>query len=1773
MFVLWKHWSCRALSLWKRECCPGPCCAESSPQNDPANHNPSRDRGCSGGVKLRIRNRRSEPASRPHSWHSTKLGDGQQDPSMMQISQGSMGAPWHQNCHSSVSTTDLSTYEVNYLRKSPDQYSSRGSMESLDPAHLTYSSCHQLSASKSSNSIDHLHSKRDSAYSSFSTSSSIPEYLAAVPTFPKERSYSMEHVPQQKGAESMQQADIRYVRTVYDPQQGVSEEHEVMSGSLLRNSEGRMVSRSGESSSGSAYHHGNSSSGSSCSSGSSGGTSASHQHSVGPVWSHTPHRNSYECLKGAPAPPLRSDSFAAIRNHERPNSWSSLEQPRSLRSLHKGSWHHSSGPVASGKSSFGLEGQLHTVIEKSPESSPTTKPKQGFPQSSQPGRLMLPTGIYPVPQPEPHFAQIPTSCPISSSVYPALTKENTYPSQRDQFVERGLGSGDGVSVENGYQSNVLCHASSPPQGSTQYKSPGSQHAEKEVEEPQTKCSIYRTHLQGRPLVQTIRQERRDPYTPTQPRGDRHRYSQHNTELPDNSQHSRQEEPVRLTEPNLQQSHDQVPQGQFVHANRINSAPSQTLVQGMRQHSDSSPPHDAEHPLTRLENALAEVQRCASPESTISQGSFQSERSMSVLEKVSHFERRESTKVRSHSLGHGASYRPNHDPASAKSSFSGIEDLCSMLDRSTNSRVRAPSSCSSSQGQNMACQESTIELQQRRGSSDQTYIQRSILHDPALALHRSKSSYHLSEENRNDFLWRDELHESAGLHQDTSFNRAYRDSIKDAQPKVLRSTSFRRKDLSVSPPPVSVKHMSLERKGPKTSPKPTNMSPHTPKERHVVTPDMNERILPPELPSVPPVGPPVVRIGARKRLTVEQKKRSYSEPENMHEVGVSDPETTTLGQRKHPQQLLMPETSVADRRRMFEMVAIRNACPKPSSSRPELKQMQQDALADYMERKTGLRIDGRMHRPHSAYLQLASSSSTDSHSLSSTSSVTSLQETVPDNSSMMNRQSSTLPSNLHSYFYYNRNSERPHMEYHHSLYRQPSKTREPQRPTRAPSLSQTGNLEPYHGQALIQQKEGPLERAASARSSGKSASAEDLLDRREDKAVPQHFRARSSPAVETFHEDFLAREVCPLEVGSRDSLPSRLPTNRSVDNVKPERPASASAVRVEHYQLNQGPSQLNTPVTRREKSRHGDRPRSHSASGLAASVGLPCPFQPGTVTSQDWQSSDRLCQANLDAITFPTTPQTGTQQLEVSKGRAGTVRQSSTDTSTSEDTLKDFPIEGVCQQKAPKTPVAPPQDRSSSETVSPSPPELPPKLYRKSQKKAPPSPLHLSHNLPSLRISESNLQITPLPSISQDDDEVFLRELAPPPAPLSPTLPIRETDITEDFPLPPSPVTVLLPGEGANYQGTEAQPPSRTLQANSLDYTAVHRGTVSPEARSTPLFPSPDAHLQYQRLGSISTDKEPKELDLDNHLLSKRERSAAEQKVAALARDLVSRDKSLTLLLDSWVGKNAMDLMEEIFPAGGLSSRRQRRSSLQQEDRKADGLYSFQEAHPADVRHMETDVDEVDTDLRQKLGELLQALAGCMDGLRGEREQLGEEHKRLSVVGEAMEALVQERCKPNERDKYRMFIGDLDKIINLHLSLSGRLARVENALSTLESEPETEDSVEEKKSLQQKRKQLCSQQEDARELKENLDRRERVVLDILGGYLSSMQLRDYQHYVRVRPALLIRQRHLDDLIRQGEEQLLRLGETLSDETTPQLSPSLWNPLGSKSVPRPTTVTSL
>ncbi|XP_059107239.1 protein Shroom4 [Peromyscus eremicus] len=181
---------------------------------------------------------------------------------------------------------------------------------------------------------------------------------------------------------------------------------------------------------------------------------------------------------------------------------------------------------------------------------------------------------------------------------------------------------------------------------------------------------------------------------------------------------------------------------------------------------------------------------------------------------------------------------------------------------------------------------------------------------------------------------------------------------------------------------------------------------------------------------------------------------------------------------------------------------------------------------------------------------------------------------------------------------------------------------------------------------------------------------------------------------------------------------------------------------------------------------------------------------------------------------------------------------------------------------------------------------------------------------------------------------------------------------------------------------------------------------------------------------------------------------------------------------------------------------------------------------------------VDYELAQKKIQLIESIGRKLSVLREAQRGLQDDINANAALGEEVEANLKAVCKSNELEKYHLFIGDLDKVVNLLLSLSGRLARVENALNSIDSETSQEKVV-----LMEKKKQLTNQLADAKELKEHVDHREKLVFGLVSRYLPQDQLQDYQHFVKMKSALIIEQRELDEKIKLGEEQLKCLKESL------------------------------
>ncbi|XP_038614717.1 protein Shroom3 [Tachyglossus aculeatus] len=1787
-------------------------------------HDPQQKRAAwSGAVKLRQKNRRGEPGSRPHSWHSTKCGENPSDASMMQVSQGMVGPPWHQPYHSSSSASDLSSLDHGYPRTSPDQYSSRGSMESLDPG--GYPPRHLLSPAKSTSSIDqmaHLHSKRDSAYSSFSTSSSVLEY-PPPPGLPSWEGADpgIPASPRPSGLAGMRQADIRYIKTVYDSRHGVSAEYEVDSSAvLLPGGESRELGERGPRG---------------------GGPPAQIQRCLGPPEAFP----DQPCPKmGAPQPPARRDSYAATRHHERAGSRAGVDQIRPRRSP---------GPS---EQQVPLEQQPDPVPQKGLESGPPARAAPVYARTTRPGQPLLPTGVYPVPAPEPHFAQVPQP-PASGTgtLYPALAKESgrvpaphanhrmatsgqdgasrqsaLFPRGPDQqpapvaqrkpeaasrFVSYQphflvgpeatsvrRGESDAIAEEvggtfaqgNGSPPSVWLgsrrSAPEPPlapawEGREDHQGPGPSGVEfpegqevtlrwrperdGPVQTPRAGCLRTRSAFRS---LQDIPEGTRGDGSPEPREGQPVNYLSGRLVTMVGDQREAEEEGHRPDPTDPQPRSDRSGFGLGTEAKPI--IPALTFLRSERRPQEPTSP-----PLPKT----------ASPGQSplILGGPLSPQPCRSVLEKVSLIEQRESGSQRSPNVGIllGHTYRPSGPET-------GGPDLAAL---------NSPENSVGEAGV-PGPKEPSVQAGEVRANRALWAPPESTRQTPPLS--RSQSTVQLSRTSEREAQWRDDGPDSPQL--DGTFNRAYRNSIKSAQSRVLGATSFRRRDLD-----LGLNGSVPARSGPRQRPTSAHVgpscpgahmaaatvaaaSPHRPRERHSVTP--GDGSSPREGP-----GPPATRIGARRRLTAEQKKRSYSEPEKMNEVGVA--EEGELSPRKGP-ALSFLENTVADRRRIFEREG--KACSTLSLSRPQLKQFQQSVLADYVQRKTASRLSsgssasssccfyretgaGGLLREHSQSLAPQPClGAACSGGLSSASSMNSLQEQSPGPrwASEAGRVSSTLPPGLSGALALGGSHPKGALRDRSSSLASiqlPGDQRLGSRP-RGEQGWWTGG-----GSRGSQWREWAWERVPPpppSRNSGKSMSAEDLLERPDGYATPVHVRSKSSPVTAKKGPDLL------LEESSDCGLLGQDPPGLAEPGAKALRSPRETPSQV-HYS---GPHRASFGL--QGAGNLIRRPATFKPAGTEAQPRDPRPPLPPPASELRAGWAESACWAELVGRQPPSpeglpVPTRGSPRSP--EAAAEERRQSS----------KVLP---------PERP-PPPRVRWASLLGPGSTAETPkapvPSWVGQAQASSPDSdPSHHPFERVSLRISESALRSSPPPpeeaaTTEDNDDDVFVRDMgstpapglswdAPPPPPPPPPPGGLWGEGLDELPLPPPPVQ-LLEALDSWAQGPSVGAPvssngsSRAMaEGDRQTQTPVScRGSQTPAPTSGPetfLRPSGAQRVSSTPvLGSRSTQpcpeqllpapaKEPTDLTPESdrgHLDSRK--TQEDVRSEALAKEIICRDKSLANILDpDSRRKTTMDLMEGIFPKSPSALRGSNPNTkckevqhgtnlpgperLRSEEKEAVGAstsrltYSGVSAPKDRSTEAGPGEDQEQLDINEKKVELIRSLTLKLERLKEEKESLLADLRLNGALGEEVEAWVDGLCKPNEMDKYRMFVGDLDKVVSLLLSLSGRLARVENALSGLGPDA----SNEERSALKEKRRLLAGQHQDACELKENLDRRAGIVLDIVAHHLTDEQLGDYRHFVRMKSALLIEQRALDDRIQLGQEQLKCLLDSLPPAVRATLS---------------------
>lgn len=176
-----------------------------------------------------------------------------------------------------------------------------------------------------------------------------------------------------------------------------------------------------------------------------------------------------------------------------------------------------------------------------------------------------------------------------------------------------------------------------------------------------------------------------------------------------------------------------------------------------------------------------------------------------------------------------------------------------------------------------------------------------------------------------------------------------------------------------------------------------------------------------------------------------------------------------------------------------------------------------------------------------------------------------------------------------------------------------------------------------------------------------------------------------------------------------------------------------------------------------------------------------------------------------------------------------------------------------------------------------------------------------------------------------------------------------------------------------------------------------------------------------------------------------------------------------------------------------------------------------------------------TELARKKEELICSIEKKLETLQAELKCVREEQLQNEFLGQEISSSVQQLAKPNELEKYILHVEEMEKIINLLLSLSSRLAKAENALENFSKE----DSSDEKRTLEAKRDKLRDQHEDARRLKESIDRRSNQVSTFLHRFLTDEEYSDYDHFIKMKVKLLVDTREVDEKIKLSEGQLSAL----------------------------------
>ncbi|XP_046703288.1 protein Shroom2 isoform X2 [Silurus meridionalis] len=1527
---------------------------------------------------LRSSMRKNEPMSRPHSWHSTKFNENQSDTAKIQSTPSPV---WQTRYDASSFPSDLTTgWDQPNLRRVSDQFSSLGSMDSLEHGSYPYPPG-RLSPSKSNgNSVEHLvGGKRDSAYSSFSTSSGTPDY-----TLSRSNAASTENM-----LYKVNQWDSgsrpNHSRHSQHLSEGARQDDRIGHLQLPTVSTGRESPRTEEQP---GYRH-----------------SASGRSSIAPVWHVPDMKKAIAPSPPPPVPPTRSDSFAATKIHEK-------------------------GLVSSYPENAGIHTQiqgkgLKTATEMTESNQRIYHATESGLETCQNYNPQVKRGII-----NPYAT---SDCYNQQILLPNTNKKYSPSSTEPSYTRLAY-------HKRQYSDESTFHA--PPRTSSTGKSQ----------------SFY-SSMQELPTNNHAPQHGQNQIR-------RHVASMSSTDLDQSSdrQSSNRYYCVTARQPSQggpQASLFQVEDRSVNSLMEINqSGGDRTSISSQGQFKDRFPTSQVlQHPNCKDSNGYyRQVDSQHRVYTAVNKSSFDDttakESEVSVIQKKNTVTNSDSHFTKHHEQGKTSEFyqlgesSKEHLPTKSETAVS--PQKTPMLHSLSNDSSRL-SDVQSNMGNADGRQEFIDPQNDRQVCRSDRFATtlRNEIQMRRAQLQKSRSAAVLSgpaDPEEEPLVWKST--DISSPSSDGTFTSAYKDHLKEAQARVLKATSFRRRDLE----PVLLEHPGTELLF----------------STHKDTPSLP---IVSEIPSSKPASGTnhVLRICGRKRFPVEKKLRSYSEPEKINEVGVDE--------EPNPQD---NDLSLVNRCKVFETSL------KLAYRKPMLKQNLQ------------ISEDPRLDQPGA----LPQSGQGDITKKESDSKAT-------DGGSN--------------------------------------------------SAQRLGTFAEYEATWNTQRK-------ADSRTSGRYHSADNILDPAADeRPKPSYFheRSRSSPSEDFYGQNIPVQgrksaEHCPPErkLSARDNSTERLSDGECKDLLPKlnQEPASLLSAGELERKVPDPPTTPKSPLIPSGPSQQSPSFPDHTILTEISSN-----------TKNKGSISLRPHQTRQDKHKCPE----ATAPLVASQGGTGVSH------SPIKDTLVHAPISWRDPDNSEGLKG---EEETQLETIPlPSFPPAPP----------PEPPAHLTppsmegQRSPSPHFAPQRLTDKPPVSVSQQDEATGRMGTVIDDSTTVKKVPIKivhSESSTEkenrqylhpsaETPLSPQPTVLSLSSLGAPEQSSS---PFCTY-------------TRQKEQENESMGPQNEQELQTDVSGSQELQEGPC-VDQSTNGVSSGSLSASshfeeDQKREVLARNIIDKDKSLADILDQSNRRTTMDLMEGIFPEGEqlVDQAHQRRraaprlsSSRNSEERREEdsvaaaaaaaaaalvtssAYYSTsapkaellikmkdmqeQSVEPESEEELE---EENDTELANKKHELIESLSKKLQVLREARESLQEDMQDNNALGEEVEATVQAICKPNELDKFRMFVGDLDKVVSLLLSLSGRLARVENALNSLEEDA----PLEERRTLMEKRKLLIRQHEDAKELKDNLDRRERVVYDILSSYLQEENLADYEHFVKMKSALIIEQRKLEDKIKLGEEQLKCLMDSL------------------------------